>query len=104
MSRFHARIIELPGNQVMVTLVDEELLGVRVQDEDRGIVIDVRREFYSGELVDEDEAIRLLEEADSLILVGSRIIRLAMERGLVNPDAILKIENVEYTQILKIRY
>lgn len=104
MARFHARIIELPGNQVMVTLVDEEILGVRVQDESTGIVIDVNREFYRGELVDEEQAARLLEEADSLILVGSRIVRLAVERGLVNPNAVLRVKNVEYAQVIKIQY
>jgi len=102
--RFHARVLELPGAGFMVTLVDEEVLGVRVYDESSGIVIDVSRDFYEGVVVGEEEALKLLEEAEILILVGPRIVRLAIERGYVNPDSVLRVKGVEYVQVFKIAY
>ncbi len=100
---FYVRVIELPGGGVMASIVDEEVLGMRVYDSDRGVVIDVSRDFYGGALVNDEEVLRYFE-ADVLILIGSRIVSMAVERGLVNPDAILKIGDIEYVQVIKVLY
>jgi hypothetical protein len=100
---FYVRVLELPGG-VMTSIVDEEVLGVRVYDRDRGVVIDVSREFYSGALVGEEDVLRYFEDSDVLILVGSRVVGMAVERGLVNPDAVLRVGSVEYVQVVKVLY
>ncbi len=104
MGRFHARVIELEEGQLMVTIVDEEALGAKAVDPERGLVIDVKRDFYAGTLIDDEEVERLLEEATILILVGARIVRKAIDLGLAHPGSILKIGNLEYTQVYKITY
>ncbi|MFN4046165.1 MAG: DUF424 family protein [Acidilobaceae archaeon] len=104
MGRFHARVIELEDGQLMVTIVDEEVLGAKAVDPERGLIIDVKREFYAGTLIDDEEVGHLLEEANILILVGARIVRKAVDLGLTHPDSILKIGNLEYTQVYKITY
>ncbi len=101
---FYVRVFELPGGGVMTSIVDEEVLGVRVYDSSRGVVIDVSREFYGGDLVGEEEVLRYLEGSDALILVGSRIVGIAVERGLVNPDAVLRVGGIEYVQIIRVLY
>ncbi|MEM0366230.1 MAG: DUF424 family protein [Acidilobaceae archaeon] len=101
---FHAKLIEIPGGLTMVSIVDEEVLGSKAYDESRGIVLDVNRSFYEGIVISEGEAVKLLEEANILILVGSRIIGLAVEMGIVNPDSILKVGGIEYVQVFKIIY
>ncbi|MDM7275306.1 MAG: DUF424 family protein [Thermoprotei archaeon] len=104
MGRFHARIIELEDGQLMATIVDEEVLGAKAVDPERGLIIDVKREFYAGTLMGDEEVERLLEEANILILVGARIVRKAVDLGLAHPNSILKIGNLEYTQVYKITY
>jgi len=101
---FYVRIVELPGGGLMTSIVDEEVLGVSVYDRDRGVVINVSREFYGGVLVGEGEVLRYFESSDVLILVGSRVIGMAVERGLVNPDAVLRVGGIEYAQVVKILY
>jgi hypothetical protein len=101
---FYVRVFELPGGGVMASIVDEEVLGVRVYDSSRGVVIDVSREFYGGDLVGEEEVLRYLEDSDVLILVGSRVVGMAVERGLVNPDAVLRVGGIVYVQVVKVLY
>jgi len=101
---FYVRVFELPGGGVMASIVDEEVLGVRVYDSSRGVVIDVSREFYGGDLVGEEEVLRYLESSDVLILVGSRVVGMAVERGLVNPDAVLRVGDIVYVQVVKVLY
>jgi len=39
-----------------------------------------------------------------LILVGSRVVGMAVERGLVNPDAVLRVGGIVYVQVVKVLY
>ncbi len=104
MKGFYVRVVELPDGGVMTSIVDEEILGVRIYDSERRIVIDVSRDFYGGALVEEEDVLRFLEESDILILVGSRIIGMAVEKGLVNPDSVLRVGGIEYVQVIKVSY
>lgn len=101
---FSARTLELADGTVMATIVDEEILGTRVKDEKRGIVIDVSRSFYAGSEVSEEEALRIMREAEVIILIGKRIIALAERAGYANRAAVLKVGEIEYVQIIKISY
>ncbi len=101
---FYVRIIEAPEIGMMVSLVDEELLGVKVVDEKSGIVIDVSESFYKGDKIDKDEAIELIKKADVLIMTGEKIISLAMELGYINPDSVLRIKGISHVQLFKFNY
>ncbi len=101
---FYARIIETPETGIMVSLVDEELLGIKVVDESSGIIIDVSESFYRGNKVDEKEAIELIKKADVVIMTGERIISLAIDLGFVNPTSVLKVKGISHVQLFKFNY
>ena len=101
---FYARIIDMPNGARMATIADGELLGVEAVDEESGVRIVVSREFYGDMKLDVEEAERLLEEADVLVLAGDRIIGLALEKGLVHPESILEVEGVRHVQIYKFSF
>ena len=85
---------------VMVAACDENTLGKTFRE--GGKKLEVAPNFYGGELCSIDETIQALESADIGNLVGGRVIRAAVRRGLVSPDAVLKIGGVPHVQIIKI--
>jgi len=100
---YYARVLETEHG-LMAIIADEEVMGRAVIDEERGVRIIVSREFYGDRLVEEGEALRLLEEASILILTGDRIIRRAVQLGLVHPESILEIKGLKHVHVYKFMY
>jgi len=48
-----------------------------------------------------DEAIDLMKQSTIVNMVGQNIVEKAIERGLVHPEAVLKISGVPHAQIVK---
>lgn len=88
----------------MVAIADEEVIDRAVIDDESGVRIIVSRDFYGDKLVDDREVLHLMEEADVLVLTGSRIISKAIELGFVHPDSVLEIKGVKHVQVFKFMY
>lgn len=101
---YYARVIDMPNGQKLVAIADEEVMGVEVKDGKTGLMIVVAREFYGESLIGDEDAERLLEYGDVLVLSGSRIIGKAISRGLVSPESVLRIRGVEHVQVYKFTY
>lgn len=78
---------------------DANLLG-KVLHEGK-IVFEIREEFYKGLKVSLEEAIDLVEQSTIVNMVGHGIVRKAVEKGLIHPEAIIKISGVPHAQIIK---
>ncbi len=87
------------GRRVLLATCDAELLG-KILKEGK-IVFKVREEFYKGSKVSVDEAIDLMKQSTIVNMVGQNIVEKAIERGLVHPEAVLKISGVPHAQIVK---
>ena len=87
------------GNQVLLAICDAELLGKRLRD--GKIVFEVREDFYKGLKISVEEAIDLVEQSTIVNMVGRHIVKQALERGLIHPEAILEISGVPHAQIVK---
>ena len=87
------------GKQVLLAICDAELLGKRLRD--GKIVFDVREDFYKGLKISVEEAIDLMEQSTIVNMVGRQIVKHALERGLIHPEAILEISGVPHAQIVK---
>ncbi|MCE4602559.1 MAG: DUF424 family protein [Desulfurococcales archaeon] len=101
---FSLRLIEVPGYGVMAALADLEELGRVEEDRERGLRLEVSPAFYSGRVVCGEEARRILSMATILVLAGRRIIGMAVEMGLVNPDSILEVNGLPHVQVYKFRF
>ena len=88
------------GGHVIVTVVDEELVGKRF--EENGIVLDVSESFFEGERLDEELALSRMLSATSLFVIGERAVRLAVEAEMIHPQAIKRVKGVPYAQMLVI--
>ena len=84
----------------MVACCDEEVLGKTFREGKLKLAPEAK--FYGHSVSGISEALVLLETAEILNLVGERIIRAAIERGLVHPDAVIRIAGVPHVQVMKI--
>ena len=101
--KFYLRYIDA-GGVLMAVITDEEVLGMKAEDPQSGIRIIVSESFYKGELVDLDKIIEAMEKADMIILTGNRCIETAIKLGFVNPDSVLKVDNLSQAQVMKFGY
>jgi len=88
------------GEQVILAACDVELLGKTLRTEK--LVFRIREEFYKGPKMPVGEVIELIEESTIVNMVGHNIVKKAIEKGLVHPDAVLEICGIPHAQIVKI--
>jgi len=88
------------GQKVLLAVCDADLLGAVLRD--GRIVFEVREDFYKGLKLSVEEAIDLIGQSTIVNMVGKNIVGKALEKGLVHPQAILKISGVPHAQIVKI--
>ena len=84
---------------VLVNICDEELLGRTVTE--GKLQMQISKEFYLGELVDEFEALKLIRTSSIVNLAGSRSVALAVENRIGARQAIREIEDVPFLMIYK---
>ena len=87
------------GQQILLAACDAEVLGKTFKES--GIVFEVKEEFYKGFKTNIEEAISLIEKSTIVNLVGSKIVKKAIERGYVHPEAVIRICGVLHAQIVK---
>ena len=85
---------------MLLAACDEEILGNILKD--GKIVFKIGEEFYKGPKIPIEEAIELMKESTVVNIVGSNIVKKAIEKGLVHPEAVLEICGIPHAQIMKI--
>jgi hypothetical protein len=95
---FSVRTSEYKG-AILVNMCDEELVGKTVTE--GKLKLHLSKEFYSGEIVDKGEALRLIRTCSIISLAGTRSVSLAIENKMGAPEAIREIEEVPFLMIYK---
>ena len=88
------------GKHTLIAACDLNLLGKTLKFGE--INFEVRRVFYGGSVVSVEEAVNLMKQGTAVNMIGSVIVKKAIEEGLVHPQAILDISGVPHAQIVKI--
>jgi len=88
------------GRNVLLAICDCEVLGKTLCE--GKIVFCIKEDFYKGVKVDVDEAISMMERSTIVNMVGKNIVRKAIEKGYVHPEAVLNIQGVPHAQIVKL--
>lgn len=96
--RFSVRTSEYQGS-VLVNICDEELVGRTVAE--GKLKVHLSPDFYSGEVVDMGEALRLIRTCSIVNLAGQRSVNLAVDNDVGNPGAIREIEKVPFLMIYR---
>lgn len=87
------------GRNILLAICDADLLGKTLRE--GKIVFEIREEFYKGFKINVDEAVDLIEQSTIVNVVGHNIVKKAMERGFIHPEAVLMISGVPHAQIIK---
>jgi hypothetical protein len=87
------------GQQVLLAVCDADLLGKTFRE--LGMVFEVKEEFYKGFKTSVEEAVKLMEDSTIVNLVGCNIVKKAVEKGYVHPEAVIKICGILHAQIVK---
>jgi len=93
---FYAKVYNV-GQEFLVAICDKELLGKTFENEK--LRLEVKKEFYGGEIIDKKEASEFLTRATIANMVGEEIISLAIELGIIDKENIIKIENIPHAQM-----
>jgi uncharacterized protein len=86
-------------NSHLVNVCDAELIG-RTLIEGQ-LKMHISKEFFGGELVEEDEAVRIMRESTTISLAGTRSVDMALSNKIGSPQAVRKIEGVPFLMVYK---
>ncbi len=98
--RFSIRTAEYQGN-TLVNICDEELIGRTITE--GKLTMHISRDFFYGEVVEAEEALRLIKVCSIINLAGRRSVSLAIDNKLGAREAIREIESVPFLMIYKFR-
>ncbi len=88
------------GRHVLVAICDAELLGRELKHGE--LTIKVSEHFYGGFRTDIEEALRLAEEANSINLIGKRIVEAAVKKGFIHREAVIEVASIPHAMMVKV--
>jgi hypothetical protein len=95
----HLRVIH-DKRGVLVAACDAGLLGETFRQ--GRMKLEVNSQFYGGALCTIERAMEALVEADVANLVGETTIKAAVDKGLVDPEAVIYFGKVPHVQIVRL--
>ena len=88
------------GKEIIVAICDEDILGKKFRS--HPFILDVKESFYKGSLVEEGELESLFKRATILNLAGENIVTIAMKKGLLKRERIMKIGEALHAQMARL--
>lgn len=88
------------STQKILAICDANLIGKKFQQ--RGMILDLKlyREFYDGEKVTEEQAVKMIMQADNANIVGKKAVKCA-EKALGKVKA-KKIAGIPHLQLYRV--
>lgn len=85
------------GNETVVAVCDKNLIGKKFSE--GKLCLNVKENFYKGELVDEEKLKEILKNAINLNIVGKESVGLALKEKIIDKNSVIKIKEVPHAQI-----
>ncbi len=90
---------------IILAICDQDLLGRTLNDPRLNIVSRIDPAFYGEELLEFDEIIPLLREANVVNAMGNKIVKKLAEIGYISSETeALEIDGVKHVQIIIFDY
>jgi uncharacterized protein len=86
-------------NASIVNVCDSELIG-RTLVEGK-LKMHISKDFFGGDLVEEEEALKIIRESAMISLAGVRSVGIALANRLGSPQSVREIEGVPFLMIYK---
>ena len=97
--QFCAKIIEYQ-KKIMLNICDAELLGKNISQNELNVAIS--KSYYGDQIIEKDEAKKLLENSSIINMVGKNTISLSLELGVGSENGVKKISGVPFLIVFKI--
>jgi hypothetical protein len=85
--------------KLLLAIIDENLKNKRIEEGEK--ILDLKSNFYKGELASKEEILNLINNASHLNIVGNKIVELLSNKNLV--DNAMKIGGVAYAHVIILR-
>lgn len=89
-------------DSTMINMCDIELIGMKLEQGD--LVIDISKEYFQQEIIEEFQAERLLRLCSIANLVGERIVKMAIDLRFAKEMSIKRISGVPFLMIFKFQH
>jgi uncharacterized protein len=86
----------------MINICDIELVGIKLEQGE--IVVDLTKEYFQQEIIEESKAENLLQRCSIANLVGERIINKAIKLKLAKEISIKRICGIPFLMIFKFNH
>ncbi|MEM5776840.1 MAG: DUF424 family protein [Candidatus Aenigmatarchaeota archaeon] len=86
-------------DEIVVAICDEELLEKTLEFND--VKFHISKKFYGGNLINEENAIKLMENSTIGNLVGKKIVSLALKKKYIAKENIILISDVPHAQFIQ---
>jgi uncharacterized protein len=90
----------LPDKRLLLAVCDEDILGKLFLEGKKQL--DLGQEFYKGEKLSEEEAIKLIKMACIVNAVGKNAVECCWKAGVIEEGMAKKIAGIPYLQIVSL--
>jgi hypothetical protein len=97
--RFSVKVTEYQKN-LMLNICDVDLLGKSISENE--LTMKISESYYGNEIIEIEEARRLLENSNIINMVGKDTVSLSLELGIGSENGVKKISGVPFLIIFKI--
>ncbi|KYK35688.1 MAG: hypothetical protein AYK18_02885 [Theionarchaea archaeon DG-70] len=94
---FWCKIFSAKG-QVVVAICDKNLLGKKIG---KNPTIVIRKDFYGGELIDDNKALEMMKRSNICNLMGKNIVNIAIQKKFITKENIIFIDEIPHAQFIK---
>jgi len=96
--RFSVKITEYQKN-LMLNICDAELLGKNIIQNE--LTMKISESYYGDQIIEKDEAKKLLESSSIINMVGKNTVSLSLELGIGSENGVKKISGIPFLIVFK---
>lgn len=96
--QFSVKITEYQKNS-MLNICDADLIGKNISQNE--LTITISKNYYGGQIIQKDEAKKLLENSSIINMVGKNTISLSLELGIGSEHGVKRISGVPFLIVFK---
>lgn len=87
--------------RIILAMCDDSLIRKKFAEGE--LLIDLTGEFYNGENKSEDDAKKIIHEANAINAVGEKCVEFLLKLGLVDKKRVLKVAGVPHAEVAILR-
>lgn len=96
--QFSVKITEYQKN-LMLNICDVDLLGKNIVQNE--LTMTISKIYYGDQIIEEEEAKKLLESSTIINMVGKNTISLSLELGIGSENGVKKISGIPFLIVFK---